>query len=345
MANWPIFNIRFSRDSRLSVILGIRVCFAVLTKESSTLLATFLDNLRILLFGPVARVLHRRRERKRWNRRFPIQWKTPREILFMDLENYEPEGEAFKLDQAMVNDFADARDKLNDRIRRNLSIALVITAILITDYFSINLQFTLFSVEIKKFVFFRELLFLMASALSAHTLIMQNNVYTLENAMTFIINNKFPAELRHLYGNRYMPGSMYSRYIPTNLPYINISRPNFWISIIPAYMMLGALAVVLIGYYFLLALILYDIWVHASVPFWSRIAVIAMTVSYAYGLLYLAGTRFKLPYRNYIRSEQRDVMKQFWPVQYEKQFGNEYVEDFEDDRWMQERGYLQKPKD
>lgn len=319
--------------------------FSLPTKEFSTLFATLLDNFRILLFGPVARFFYRRRERRRWNRRFPIQWRTPREILFMDLENYEPEGDAFKLDQVMINEFADARDKLSDRIRRNFSIMFIVTAILITDYFSIDLKFSLFGIEITKFVFFRELLFLFASALSAQTLILQNNVYTLENAMAFIITNKVPVELRHLYGNRYMPGGMYSRYIPTNLPYLNISRANFWISIIPAYIMIAALAVIFIGYYFLLALILYDIWVQASVPFWSRVAVIAMAVSYVYGLLYLAGTRFKLPYRNYIRGEQRDVMKQLWPAQYEKHFGNEYVEDIEDEQWMRERGYLRKPKD
>ncbi|TCU38754.1 hypothetical protein [Rhizobium azibense] len=307
------------------------------------MLATFLDNLRILLFGPIARFFYRRRSRRRWSRRYPIQWMTPREILFMDLENYEPEGDVFKLDKAMVNEFADARDKLNDRIRRNFSIMFIISAILITDYFSIDMKFSLFGVEVKKFVFFRELLFLLASGLSAHTLIIQNNVYTLENAMAFIISNKVPVELRHLYGNRYLPGGMYSRYIPTNLPYINISRPNYWISIVPVFIMSGALAAVFIGYYYLLMRILYDIWLHPSVPFWSRGAVIAMAISYTYGLLYVAGTRFKLPYRNYIRVEKRNVMKKFWPAQYEEEFGGEYAEDIADDRWMHGRGYLPKP--
>jgi hypothetical protein len=309
------------------------------------LLATLFDNIRVLLFGPVARFFYRRRARRRWNRRYPIQWKTPREILFMDLENYEPEGEAFKLDHAVVRDFADARDKLSDKIRRNLSIMFIISAILITDYFSIDLKFSLFGVEVKKFVFFREMLFLLASGLSAHTLIMQDNVYTLENAMAFIISNKIPAELRHLYGNRYLPGGMYSRYIPANLPYITMSRLNYWVSMIPAFIMLAALAAVLIGYYVLLALILSDIWLHPSVPFWSRVAVTTMAISYTYGLLYLAGTRFKLPYRNYIRDEQRQVLKEFWPAQYQKLFGNEFAEDIADDQWMQERGYLSKPKD
>lgn len=262
----------------------------------------------------------------------------------MDLENYEPEG-AFKLDRTMLDEFAEARDKLSDKIRRNFSVMFIIAAILITDYFSIDLQFSLFGIYIKKFVFFREILFLLASILSAQTLLIQNNAYTLESAMAFIIETAVPLELRHLYGNRYLPGGMYSRYRPTNLPYIHITGPNFWISIVPAYIMMTAMLASLLGYYVALALVLYDVWVQASVPFWSRMAVVVMAISYVYGLLYTAGTRFKLPYRNYIRSEQKDVLKQLWPTQYEKQFENEYAEDLEDDRWMRARGYIRQPKD
>lgn len=298
-----------------------------------------LNTLRIATIGPIARGVVHIRRKLRNRRRYPVLWKTPREIMFMDLENYEAESKDFELNKDFFRELVQSRDKLADRIRRNSVIAATILAILITDYFSIDLKFSLFGVQITKFKFFKELLLIGSCALSGVSLLLQSNQYTLESAMHFIILNKFPRELRHIYESQYLPGRTYARYAPTNLPYINTVSVNFWISVIPAIMALAAMLIGFLGYAALLVVLLADIWTHPSVPFWSRAAVGLMSLSYTYGFLYIASTRLKLPYRNYLRLERQMTLRDYWPGQYEFEFGKEYEQEAAEYQWLLTRGY------
>lgn len=258
------------------------------------------------------------------------------------MELYEPEDPRFELSEEMLEKFASSRDALKERIKRVATVSFLIYALLISNYFALDLEVELI-VKIKnKFAGFSEILITAASFIGFYSLILQNNAYSLENFMKAIIKKRVPLELHYVYSARFFPEQTITRYVPVNLPKLNNSDISYYVSVLPVLFGLVVLftqTALMIGVNYA---ILSDIWLHPSLPFWSRATVVLVLTNFAFGLLYLASTRFRLPYRDFSLSEEMDVLKEILPEQYDRKFKNFYREDFEDDREMKRRGFLQE---
>lgn len=291
---------------------------------------------------PLALKAYRRRTRARLNRRFPVEWLTPASILDRDLELYEPDDLRFALSEEMLEKFAQTRDSLKERIRRISTISFLLYALLISNYFAVDLEVD-FIVNVKtKFPGFREILITAASFIGFYNLILQNNVYTIENFMKFIVRKTIPPELYHVYSARLFPDQTFTRYMPTNLPRLTTGGISYYISVLPILFGLIVLLTSLVLVFTVNGAILTDIWLNPSLPIWSRATVVAIIANFAFCLLYLISTRSSLPYRNYSVLEEMEVLKELAPSQYARKFKDFYKEDFVDKEEMKRRGFLQE---
>ena len=298
---------------------------------------------RIFFWGPIARILYFRRKRARYNKRFPIEWRTPRQLLFLDMENYEPNSEEFELNKDLLKTLADARDKIADRARRLIFVVYAAIAIVISRYFGVNLHIPIVGIDPEDFAFVKELLLIFSTIVSTYVVVLQNNIHTIESMMEFIIQKKLPPELAQVHRSMYLYSENFMHHIPVNIPYLVMPKYTYLIKMIPLISVTVAIFGGLIFYYLILNEILMDIWRNPSIPYWSRAAVIFIYFSIANAILFVVGTRFLMPYRNWIRLEKMQVLRDYWPNQFQKEFANEYDIDFNDETKMISRGYL-KPR-
>ena len=140
-----------------------------------------------------------RYRRDRYYRKFhPVIWRTPGQLLEMDLENYEPESDQHALTVTTVEKLRSYRDAIDENMRRARQVNLLMFAALVSNYFAIDSDLS-FAFGIKaKFSGFREVFLVALSFIGAYVLILENNVYTINSYMKFIIG-QLPEEVRQMH--------------------------------------------------------------------------------------------------------------------------------------------------
>ncbi|MBY3301494.1 hypothetical protein HFO04_01550 [Rhizobium laguerreae] len=301
---------------------------------------TRLQQLYISVTRPFVMGAYRLRERRRFRKNFPLIWKTPGEIIHLDLGNYEPEGEDFKLDKKFVDDLVVARDAARTKANRIIFVNAMIFAFLLTDYFSIGLKFSIPGVTVVDPKGVRDLLIFFSSVSGIYSLILQNNMYTIESAMKFSILKNFPEELRGIYVAKYFYSENFSAPSPIQLPYISYSRlyTKYFIAASVAFMIL--LLIYLGLYMALYVTIAIDVWKSARLGIWSYIIAVASITNGALGMSYLILTRMRMPYTDYTVLHELQGLPEIAPSQFERRRNEVYGEGVADYRRLVERGYI-----
>ncbi|MBW9052168.1 hypothetical protein [Rhizobium mesosinicum] len=306
---------------------------------------TKFQKLYVLITWPFVMTAYRLRERRRFRKNFPLIWKTPGEITNLDLENYEPEDDDFKLDKKFVDDLLPTRDAARTNANRILFINMMIFAFLLTDYFSIGLTFTIPGVSVVDPKGVKDFLIFYSSMTGLYCFIIQNNMYTLDSAMKFVIMNKFPLELRGIYIAKYFYFENFPPPSPTQLPHISYSRIYSQFFMVASVAFLIAILIYFSCYAALYMAIAVDIWKNARLGIWSYVIAGASIANGVLSTSYLILTRIRMPYRDYTVLHEIQGLPQIAPSQYERRQKEVYGEGVADWLSLVERGYIKRKSD
>ncbi|MGO7181528.1 hypothetical protein ACCT14_11455 [Rhizobium brockwellii] len=301
---------------------------------------TRLRQLYISVTRPFVMAAYQLRERRRFRKNFPLIWKTPGEITHLDLENYEPEGDDFKLDKKFVDDLVPARDAARMKANRIIFVNMMIFAFLLTDYFSIGLKFSIPGVSVIDPKGVRDFLIFFSSITGIYCLVIQNNIYTIESAMKFSILNNFPTELHGIYIAKYFYFENFPPPSPTQLPHISYSQlySNYFLAASVASLIL--LFLYFSFYTALYIIIAIDVWKSASLGIWSYIIAAASITNSTLSMSYLILTRMRMPYRDYTVHHELQGLPEIAPSQLERRRKEVYGEGRADYLSLVERGYI-----
>lgn len=292
----------------------------------------------------VARAGFKYRRGRYFRKRYPTVWLSPARLLEMDLEHYEAVSDEHTLSVTMLEKLRSYRDAIDEKARRIKQINLLMFVALVANYFSIENDLS-FAFGIKaKFAGFREVFLVALSFFGMYILILENNTYTLNSYMKFIIR-RLPEEVRQMHYTSHFFMENMSRYIPINLPRIAQTPLNSNISMIPllfGLFVLLAAVVVYGGMYFLIAR---DIWQNGNVEFWSKVSVAVALVNFVFGAIYLVTSRVPLPYRDYSNLDDIEFIKAFAPSQLQKVYDKIYADENADYYQMMEKGYIDSNED
>jgi hypothetical protein len=262
----------------------------------------------------------------------------------MDLEHYEAEGEEHSLSVAALEKLRTYRDAIEEKMKRARQVNLLMFVALVSNYFAIDSDLS-FAFGIKaKFSGFREVFLVALSFIGVYIVILENNVYTLNSYMKFIIK-RFPEEVRQMHIAAHFFSENMSRYMPINLPRISQTPLNSNLSMIPflfgIFLIIAAVAIYG-GMYFLIAR---DIWRNGNVEIWSKVSVAVAVANAVLGVIYVVTTRVPLPYRDFRKLDDMEFMKAFAPSQVEKQFAEVHADVIADFNRMVEKGYMSPDED
>ncbi|WP_105438947.1 hypothetical protein [Neorhizobium sp. T25_13] len=294
----------------------------------------------ILLTKPLAVAAFRRRHRRRFNRNYPIIWRTPGEIISLDLENYDSEDDGIKLDKAFIDDLVPARDAALARANSLTLLNFIVFGLLAADYLSLGVKFSIPGVAVEDIKGVREFLLFFTGVVGAIALIAQSNIYTMDSAIKFVITNRLPEALQSIYLAKYFSHENIPRFVPTNIPHITVAKSN---SVVTTLVYLGwgaAIVIYLIFYLTIGIMIAIDIWKSAGLGLLSRVVAVGYVVNAILCWGYLITTRAKMPYRDYFRSQEIEVLSQIAPSQVEAKRSFLYDESNGDYARMVERGYF-----
>jgi hypothetical protein len=127
--------------------------------------------------------LQYRIRRSRLHRRnIPRRWLSPGELLRQDLSYYE-QKDGPKIDTAFIADFSKARDEVLGLIKKQTAFTLIVFVFLASNYLGSGLSFSILGISLKESPGVAEGLLLAANLLACYTLILQGNVYLLDNAV------------------------------------------------------------------------------------------------------------------------------------------------------------------
>jgi len=301
---------------------------------------TFLRRAWTFLTKPLAVAAFQRRDRRRFRRNFPIIWRTPGEIIALDLENYETGNDEINLDKAFIDDLVPARDAALARANKLALFNFIVFGLLAADYFSVGVKFSIPGVQVDNIRGVREFLIFFAGVVSAIALVTQNNVYTMDSAIKFVIANKLPDALQSIYMAKYFSHENYSRYFPKNIPHITITQSH---SAVSTFVVFGWGAALIIYPIFSLVvgvMISIDVWNTGGLGWLSRSVAVGSIVNSVLCWGYFITTRLKMPYRDYFRSQEIEVLRQVAPSQVEAKRSFLYDESNSDYARMVERGYF-----
>jgi hypothetical protein len=304
---------------------------------------TKFQQLYVLMTWPFVVAAYRLRERRRFRRNFPLIWKTPGEIIYLDLENYEHENDEFKLDKKFVEDLIPARDAARTSANRIIFVNTMIFAFLLTDYFSIGLTFSIPGVSVVDPKGVRDFLILFSSITGLYCLIIQNNLYTLESVIKFVLMNKFPMELRGAYIAKYFYFENFPPPLPKQLPHINYSRLHSQYYIIASIAFLAMMVIYFCLYTALYIIVAIDVWKSARLGIWSYVIASGCIINGILSISYLILTRMKMPYRDYTVLHELQGLPEIAPSQLERRKREVYGEGADDWFDLVKRGYI-KPR-
>jgi hypothetical protein len=292
----------------------------------------------------VARVGFRYRRDRYFRKRHPVLWLTPSQLLEMDLEHYEAETDAHSLSLTTLERLRAYRDAIEEKMKRARQISLLMFAALVSNYFAIDSDLSFaFGIQ-AKFAGFREVFLVALSFIGVFIAILENNVYTLNSYMKFIIG-RLPEEVRQMHIAAHFFSENMSRYIPVNLPRISQTPINSNLSLIPFLFGLFLLLTALLiygGMYFLIAR---DIWQNGNLENWSKVSVAVAVTNAVLGIIYVVTTRAPLPYRDSRKLDDIEFMKAVAPSQLDKllnEMNSDIIADF---NRMVEKGYMKADED
>lgn len=266
-------------------------------------------------------------------------WLTPGQLLEMDLEHYEAETEAHSLSVTTLERLRAYRDAIEEKMKRARQINLLMFAALVSNYFAIDSDLS-FAFGIKaKFAGFREVFLVALSFIGVFIVILENNVYTLNSYMKFIIR-RFPEEVRQMHIAAHFFSENMSRYMPIYLPRISQTPVNSNISMIPflfGIFLLITAVVIYGGMYFLIAR---DIWQNGNVEIWSKVSVAVAVTNAVLGVIYVVTTRAPLPYRDFRKLDDIEFTKAYAPSQLQKLYEETHSDVIADFNQMVQKGYI-----
>lgn len=302
--------------------------------------ATRWRTLWISLSKPFVVAAFRRREQRRFRQNFPRVWKTSGEIIALDLENYEPEEGAPNLDKVFIDDIVPARDAAMAKVQRLSFVAFIMFMLIVADYFSISMKFHIPSVEFSDIRANREFLLFFMSLINIALLVLSINLYNMERVIKYIINKKLPEELRQIYISKYFYHENALRYSGVNTPHITIDPIHNGL-FLASFASLGFLVIgYMIAYITLGVLIAYDVWMQGNLGWLSRIIALAAIINYALILMGIILTRFRMPYTDYSKQHEIDVLKQIAPSQVSSKLKKMYSGFSEDYGALVAKGYF-----
>lgn len=271
-------------------------------------------------------------------------WLTPGQLLDMDLEHYEADTDEHSLSVATLEKLRGYRDAIEDKTRRARQINLLMFVALVSNYFAIDSDLS-FAFGMKaKFSGFREVFLVALSFISVYILILDNNIYTLNSYMKFIIK-RLPAEVRQMHFAAHFFLENMSRYIPVNLPRISQTPLNSKLSMIPLFFglfLIIAAVVIYSGMYFLIAR---DIWQNGNLGAWSKVSVAVAVTNSVLGGIYIATIRIPLPYRDYRKLDEIEFLRAFAPSQLDKLYAELHSDAIADFNRMVEKGYMDRDEE
>lgn len=313
--------------------------------------ASLIDKIQIMLARRsfafrrrVARLGFRYRRDRYFRKRHPVIWLTPGQLLEMDLEHYEAETEEHSLSVSTLEKLRTYRDAIEEKMKRARQINLLMFVALVSNYFAIDSDLTFaFGIQ-AKFSGFREVFLVALSFIGVYVVILENNIYTLNSYMKFIIG-RLPDEVRQMHIAAHFFSENMSRYMPINLPRITQTPLNSNLSMIPflfGLFLLVAAVVIYGGMYFLLAR---DIWQNGTVEIWSKISVAVAVTNSVLGILYVLTTRVPLPYRDFRNLDDIEFMKAHAPSQLQKLYEETHSDVIADFNQMVDKGYIDPDED
>ena len=278
------------------------------------------------------------RTTREWRRIVPRRWLSPASIIAEDLELFEPRSQ---LDQKFIDDFVKARDELMSLTKKQIIFSMLIFLFLLANYLDIGLDINVGGFSLRYSRGIPEALLLISNLISCYTIMLQGNISVIDATIKSALRFSVPEELRTLYLVRYFPHEQFARYQPFNLPYLIPAKLQRGLAKATAILFLILLIATLAAFAACnLFLLIHHLWIKPSFGIWSKVLLGYIFLLGACTFLYIALTRFRLPYLDHIVNGEIELLQQVNPPRYRTRMQEIYGRLNEDQRNMEQRGYL-----
>lgn len=303
--------------------------------------------LRICFFAnfPFAMAAYKWREHKLHAQIIPTNWLTSGELIFRDLEYFEPEKEDRFISVETLQDFAQARDNLRESLQKTGAINFTIFLFLLAQYVSIELDISIFWISIKKAPGITEAFLVLLTLSTMYSTLRHRSLYFVESTMHAILHRIVPAELKSLYLSRFFPDEQFGIYYPFNLPHIVAYRSVSTATINSGIFFLGfVVAPAVVAYYCFYFLIIANLWTAPQFGNWSKLLSIYLFAVTAFTLIYALLIRIRMPYRDYQVNQYFELTDQLNPDKKAERLAKIYGELSKNRFDMEAKGYLKPSK-
>lgn len=244
----------------------------------------------------------------------PTRWLTSGEMISKDLEYFEEQEENSFFNQETLDSFAVSRDSLNERVLSQSRINFTIFLFLMAQYVSIELDLSVFGIQIKKAPGVTEALLCLLLVSETINLMRSRSLYFLESTMHSIIRKITPIEVRPLVLSKYFPLEQFGPYIPFNLPHMSPYKVVSLVNIQSAiFILLAVIMPILAIYCYAHIVLIYNVWLHGSLGLLSRIIAVYLFSLFAFNIIYATLFRIRMPYRDFSNNHFIELTRQVHP--------------------------------
>jgi hypothetical protein len=264
-------------------------------------------------------------------------------MLSRDLDMYVTDGDDgdTKFDHKFLEDIAKARDETLATIKKQQIITAIIFLFLLSSYFSVGLDINIAGISLKQSPGVPEALLLISNLLGCYTLILQGNCHLLDSTIRSTISHVIPEELRTIYTVRYFPHEHIGGYRAVNLPHILPTKITSRITsaallLYLSILVFSALAFMAVNVF----LLIHYLWLKPNFGIWSYLLLAYILLCGLSSFLYVAITRFRLPYSDFTANDELELLRQVNPERYHVRLQEMYGKLNQDRREMEKRGFI-----
>jgi hypothetical protein len=244
----------------------------------------------------------------------PTHWLTSGEMIARDLEYFDEQGADSFFRQETLDGFASSRDSLNEKILAQSRINFTVFLFLMAQYVSIELDLSVFGIQIKKAPGVTEALLCFLLVSETINLMRSRSLYFIESTMHSIIQRITPIEVRPLVLSKYFPLEQFGPYIPFNLPHMSPYKAVSLVNVQSAiFILLAVIMPLLLIYCYAHIVLIYNVWLQGSLGLLSRIIAIYLFSLFAFNIIYAMLFRIRMPYRDFSNNHFIELTRQYHP--------------------------------
>lgn len=289
---------------------------------------------------PFVILAFKRRERRRFNKAYPIRWLTSYQLLAEDLNYYEPEATGQSIDKSFADETSSNLNDIRSSANKYFTISLAIFAFLAAKSLSVDLDIDVMGIKVKEFKGVSEILFIIGTFLSLRSGMLIAKAKTFENYLHYFINSKVEPTLRQYFTIKYIPWYYFGIYFPVNQPHITPNKFNSSVSKYVSIAMLISLISFLFIYIGIAFIAFYHVVIAATLGKYTYLLMGFCAAVYLVLYVYLFIVFSKFPYRDYINSHRLELLEQVNPSALDLFRKELYLEGIQDRIDLEKRGYL-----